>query len=166
MLSWGHWFFWESMLGNMWRSYIWNERYMLIGKQCELNLEIYQSYGNPRRLLTLFAFWLPYLSFLDIFICIDFYVFRSVIHIVLLYFVIRFSWEFFLCVQTVLCALAEVVSLRFVNGVGPRPGIMGIDYSAAFWLYTYVINMTKTEFLGRIEEHTRINTHLCFCPFG
>ncbi|XP_059444997.1 uncharacterized protein LOC132176728 isoform X3 [Corylus avellana] len=37
---------------------------------------------------------------------------------------------------TVLCALAEVVSLRFVNGVGPRPGIMGIDYSAAFWLYT------------------------------
>lgn len=37
---------------------------------------------------------------------------------------------------TVLCALAEVVSLRFINGVGPRLGIMGIDYSTAFWLYT------------------------------
>ncbi|KAF5477277.1 hypothetical protein F2P56_003928 [Juglans regia] len=36
---------------------------------------------------------------------------------------------------TVLCALAEVVNMRFVNGVGPRPGIMGIDYSTAFWLY-------------------------------
>jgi len=36
---------------------------------------------------------------------------------------------------TCLCALAEVVSLRFVNGVGPRTGIMGIDYSTAFWLY-------------------------------
>ncbi|KAK7837984.1 hypothetical protein CFP56_020531 [Quercus suber] len=37
--------------------------------------------------------------------------------------------------RTCLCALAEVVSLRFVNGVGPRTGIMGIDYSTAFWLY-------------------------------
>nr|POE58836.1 hypothetical protein CFP56_01621 [Quercus suber] len=37
--------------------------------------------------------------------------------------------------KTCLCALAEVVSLRFVNGVGPRTGIMGIDYSTAFWLY-------------------------------
>ncbi|XP_050942400.1 uncharacterized protein LOC103489631 isoform X2 [Cucumis melo] len=36
---------------------------------------------------------------------------------------------------TVLCALAEVVSMRFINGVGSRPGIMGIDYSTAFWLY-------------------------------
>lgn len=36
---------------------------------------------------------------------------------------------------TVLCALAEVVSMRFINGVGARPGIMGIDYSTAFWLY-------------------------------
>ncbi|KAL5568356.1 hypothetical protein UlMin_024931 [Ulmus minor] len=35
----------------------------------------------------------------------------------------------------VLCALAEVISLRFIYGVGPRPGIMGLDYSTAFWLY-------------------------------
>ncbi|KAB1202102.1 hypothetical protein CJ030_MR4G014265 [Morella rubra] len=37
--------------------------------------------------------------------------------------------------HTVLCALAEVVNMRFVNGVGPHPGIMGIDYPTAFWLY-------------------------------
>ncbi|XP_015876141.2 uncharacterized protein LOC107412838 isoform X1 [Ziziphus jujuba] len=37
---------------------------------------------------------------------------------------------------TILCALAEVVSMRFVNGVGPRAGIMGLDYSTVLWLYT------------------------------
>ncbi|TQD90905.1 hypothetical protein C1H46_023508 [Malus baccata] len=36
---------------------------------------------------------------------------------------------------SVLCALAEVISLRFLNGVGPRAGITGIDYSTASWLY-------------------------------
>ncbi|XP_052179214.1 uncharacterized protein LOC127792653 isoform X2 [Diospyros lotus] len=36
---------------------------------------------------------------------------------------------------THLCALAETVSMRFVNGVGPRPGIMGIDYPTACWIY-------------------------------
>ncbi|XP_031264516.1 uncharacterized protein LOC116122854 [Pistacia vera] len=36
---------------------------------------------------------------------------------------------------TVLCALAEMVSMRFVHGVGQKPGIMGIDYSTAFWIY-------------------------------
>ncbi|XAR56920.1 hypothetical protein NMG60_11037577 [Bertholletia excelsa] len=36
---------------------------------------------------------------------------------------------------TTLCALTEIVSLRFVNGVGPRPGLMGIDYPTACWLY-------------------------------
>ncbi|PQQ13637.1 uncharacterized protein Pyn_28106 [Prunus yedoensis var. nudiflora] len=36
---------------------------------------------------------------------------------------------------SVLGALAEVISLRFLNGVGPRTGIMGIDYSTASWLY-------------------------------
>ncbi|KAA8523421.1 hypothetical protein F0562_009844 [Nyssa sinensis] len=36
---------------------------------------------------------------------------------------------------TVLCALAEIVSMRFINGVGPRVGIMGIDYPTAYWLY-------------------------------
>lgn len=66
------------------------------------------------------------------------------------------------CVQIVLCALAEVVSLRFINGVGPRPGIMGIDYSTAFWLYTYVINTTKTEFLGYIEEHKELRSNCTF----
>nr|AFK38480.1 unknown [Lotus japonicus] len=35
----------------------------------------------------------------------------------------------------VLCAIAEVASTRFVDGVEGRPGIMGIDYSTAFWLY-------------------------------
>ena len=30
-------------------------------------------------------------------------------------------------VQTVLCAIAEIVSMRFVNGVGQRTGLMGID---------------------------------------
>ncbi|XP_065864464.1 uncharacterized protein [Euphorbia lathyris] len=37
---------------------------------------------------------------------------------------------------SVLCALAEIVSMRFINGVGNRTGLMGIDYSTAFWLYT------------------------------
>ncbi|XP_038691080.1 uncharacterized protein LOC119989550 [Tripterygium wilfordii] len=36
---------------------------------------------------------------------------------------------------TILCALAEIVSMRFVNGIPPRTGIMGIDYSTAFWIY-------------------------------
>ncbi|CAK9175001.1 unnamed protein product [Ilex paraguariensis] len=36
---------------------------------------------------------------------------------------------------TVLCALAEIVSMRFLNGVGQRPGLMGIDYPTAHWLY-------------------------------
>ncbi|XP_057950162.1 uncharacterized protein LOC131145098 isoform X2 [Malania oleifera] len=36
---------------------------------------------------------------------------------------------------TVLCALAEIVSMRFINGAGPRIGVMGIDYSTALWLY-------------------------------
>ncbi|KAJ4705778.1 Transglycosylase SLT domain [Melia azedarach] len=36
---------------------------------------------------------------------------------------------------TYLCALAEMVSMRFVNGVSPRIGLMGIDYSTAFWIY-------------------------------
>ncbi|XP_027172854.1 uncharacterized protein LOC113772460 isoform X2 [Coffea eugenioides] len=36
---------------------------------------------------------------------------------------------------TVLCAIAEIVSMRFVNGVGQRTGLMGIDYPTARWLY-------------------------------
>ncbi|CAI9784031.1 unnamed protein product [Fraxinus pennsylvanica] len=36
---------------------------------------------------------------------------------------------------TVLCAIAEIVSMRFVNGVGQRTGLMGIDYPTACWLY-------------------------------
>ncbi|KAG8386650.1 hypothetical protein BUALT_Bualt03G0170700 [Buddleja alternifolia] len=34
-----------------------------------------------------------------------------------------------------LCAMAEMVSMRFVNGVGQRTGLMGIDYPTARWLY-------------------------------
>ncbi|KAF7141676.1 hypothetical protein RHSIM_Rhsim06G0242900 [Rhododendron simsii] len=47
--------------------------------------------------------------------------------------------------QTALCALAEIVSMRFVNGVGPRPGVMGIDYPTACWLYKYVNSMANVE---------------------
>lgn len=36
---------------------------------------------------------------------------------------------------TVLCALAEVVSMRFVDGVKERTGLMGIDFPTALWLY-------------------------------
>ncbi|KAL6206130.1 hypothetical protein ACLB2K_023379 [Fragaria x ananassa] len=36
---------------------------------------------------------------------------------------------------SVLCALAEIISMRFLSGIGPRPGIMGIEYSTAVWLY-------------------------------
>ncbi|XP_068657557.1 uncharacterized protein [Aristolochia californica] len=35
----------------------------------------------------------------------------------------------------VLCALAELSSMRFVNGVGARKGLMGIDYPTAVWLH-------------------------------
>ncbi|GLU05034.1 hypothetical protein SLE2022_221590 [Rubroshorea leprosula] len=38
----------------------------------------------------------------------------------------------------VLCALAEMVSRRILDGDGSRPGLMGIDYSTAFWLYMEV----------------------------
>lgn len=38
-------------------------------------------------------------------------------------------------IPAVLCALAEIVSMRFVQGVGPRPGILGIDFPTACWLY-------------------------------
>ena len=37
--------------------------------------------------------------------------------------------------STILCAIGEVASMRFVHGLGARPGIMGIEYSIAFWLY-------------------------------
>ncbi|KAH1121380.1 hypothetical protein J1N35_004540 [Gossypium stocksii] len=36
---------------------------------------------------------------------------------------------------TVLCALADVVSMRFIDGNEASTGLMGIDYSTAFWLY-------------------------------
>ncbi|KAK9152196.1 hypothetical protein Syun_010505 [Stephania yunnanensis] len=36
---------------------------------------------------------------------------------------------------TVLCALAEVTSMRFINGVGLHTGLMGIEYHKALWLY-------------------------------
>ncbi|KAH7557855.1 hypothetical protein ACOSP7_027766 [Xanthoceras sorbifolium] len=36
---------------------------------------------------------------------------------------------------TFVCALAEMVSMRFVCGLEPRIGIMGLDYSLAFWIY-------------------------------
>ncbi|KAE8661260.1 Glyceraldehyde-3-phosphate dehydrogenase of plastid 2 isoform 1 [Hibiscus syriacus] len=36
----------------------------------------------------------------------------------------------------VLCALADIVSNRFIDGNESSTGLMGIDYSTAFWLYT------------------------------
>lgn len=36
---------------------------------------------------------------------------------------------------SILCAIAEIISMRYVNGVGQRPGLMGIDYPTAQWLY-------------------------------
>lgn len=38
-------------------------------------------------------------------------------------------------IPAILCALSEIVSMRFVQGVGPRPGILGIDFPTACWLY-------------------------------
>ncbi|KAK8527001.1 hypothetical protein V6N12_054230 [Hibiscus sabdariffa] len=53
----------------------------------------------------------------------------------------------------VLCALADIVSMRFIGGDESSTGLMGIDYSTAFWLYTemryrayrvdYVENLTN-----------------------
>lgn len=40
--------------------------------------------------------------------------------------------------KTVLCAIAEIVCMRYVNGIGQRIGLMGIDYPTAHWLYKYV----------------------------
>ncbi|CAN4103793.1 unnamed protein product [Withania somnifera] len=36
---------------------------------------------------------------------------------------------------TVLCAISEIVTMRFVEGIGQRTGLMGIDYPTARWLY-------------------------------
>ncbi|XP_010537803.1 PREDICTED: uncharacterized protein LOC104812373 isoform X2 [Tarenaya hassleriana] len=35
-----------------------------------------------------------------------------------------------------ICAVAEIVSMRFVNGVGKHVGILGVDYATASWLHT------------------------------
>ncbi|GAB4854721.1 hypothetical protein Ancab_023306 [Ancistrocladus abbreviatus] len=37
--------------------------------------------------------------------------------------------------KTVLCALTESISSRFLNGHGSRIGLMGIDYPTADWIY-------------------------------
>ncbi|XP_039027934.1 uncharacterized protein LOC120161792 [Hibiscus syriacus] len=54
---------------------------------------------------------------------------------------------------SVLCALAEMVSMRYIDGIEGRIGLMGIDYSTSFRLYTelgfrdypvdYVEDLTK-----------------------
>ncbi|KVI02394.1 Lysozyme-like domain-containing protein, partial [Cynara cardunculus var. scolymus] len=36
---------------------------------------------------------------------------------------------------TILCAIAEIISKRYVNGIGQRTGLMGIDYPTACWIY-------------------------------
>ncbi|KAL2475874.1 Transglycosylase SLT domain 1 [Abeliophyllum distichum] len=50
---------------------------------------------------------------------------------------------------TVLCAIAEIVSMRFVNGVGQRTGLMGIDYPTARWLYKDLGYQGYIEYEGR-----------------
>ncbi|XP_042011197.1 uncharacterized protein LOC121759610 [Salvia splendens] len=37
--------------------------------------------------------------------------------------------------SAVLCALCEMISMRFINGVGQHTGLMGVDYPTARWLY-------------------------------
>lgn len=53
-------------------------------------------------------------------------------------YIIRLVDTSIVCGQAVLCAISEMVSMRFVNGVGQRTGLMGIDYPTAGWLYKYV----------------------------
>lgn len=56
--------------------------------------------------------------------------------------------------------------MRFLNGIGPRPGIMGIDYSTAVWLYRYVNLILRTEFLdlksGTCAEEFSIHLYIRF----
>ncbi|KAG6407306.1 hypothetical protein SASPL_130293 [Salvia splendens] len=37
--------------------------------------------------------------------------------------------------RAILCALCEMISMRFINGVGQHTGLMGVDYPTARWLY-------------------------------
>lgn len=82
-------------------------------------------------------------------------------------FILLFLFSWCICVaQSVVCALAEVISMRFLNGIGPRPGIMGIDYSTAVWLYRYVNLILRTEFLdlksGTCAEEFSIHLYIRF----
>lgn len=38
-----------------------------------------------------------------------------------------------------MCAIVEIISARFLNGVGSRIGLTGIDYPTAKWLRKYVL---------------------------
>ncbi|XP_059666725.1 uncharacterized protein LOC132312387 isoform X2 [Cornus florida] len=55
--------------------------------------------------------------------------------------------------STVLCALAEIVSMRFVNGSGARTGLTGIDYPTACWLYKDL--GYKAYSVEKVEDLTR-----------
>lgn len=59
--------------------------------------------------------------------------------------------------------------MRFVNGVGARTGIMGIDYPTAMWLYRYVNNIIwgiyrKELFSNAMENKKSGMTSLVCCP--
>ena len=51
-------------------------------------------------------------------------------HIIVL-FITSFS-----LMQPLVCAVADTVSMRFVNGTGKKVGILGVDYKTAAWLNT------------------------------
>lgn len=38
--------------------------------------------------------------------------------------------------QPLVCAVADTVCMRFVNGTKKNVGILGVDYSTASWLYS------------------------------
>lgn len=80
-------------------------------------------------------------------------------------FLVFLTWSIFVA-QSVLCALAEIISMRFLSGIGPRPGIMGIEYSTAVWLYRYVTPILRVEFLnfkrGTCTEEFIIHLYIKF----
>ncbi|KAG6499258.1 hypothetical protein ZIOFF_039015 [Zingiber officinale] len=47
---------------------------------------------------------------------------------------------------TTLAALADICSMRFVNGVRARIGLLGIDYPTAAWLYKLVVDYKDVQY--------------------
>ncbi|XP_059667757.1 auxin response factor 8-like isoform X2 [Cornus florida] len=62
--------------------------------------------------------------------------------------------------KTVLCALAEIVSMRFVNVSGACTGLTGIDYPTACWLYKDL--GYKAYSVERVEDLTKLFVSMSF----